>query len=623
MPRFSTLERKFIVSMLLPVLLITVAWLTAYGIFSYRSSKHDLEVRVHEITTAYTGALAKAIWDLDYEKVDLLVETIGVFPGVASVHVADDLGRRLAVRSGSPEVGDVIFEAVAPILRQDVIGETQIGELAISMHDGRLWAMTASRLADGVVLAVAVMLTIAIAAVTVNRRAILEPLRRLSTAIADTRMGNSYRTVEYRQNDEIGEVIAAYDALMLSLDRKDRLLKRHEADLEAARRKAEEANRLKSEFLASMSHEIRTPLNGVLGMAGLLHASRLGHEQREYVEAIQESGSLLLAIINDILDLAKIEAGRLTLESIDFELEPMIRSITSFWEPQARAKGLVMETVIDRLVEPTLLGDPTRIRQIAFNLLSNAIKFTESGYVRLEVGQERLERGMVRTCLTVLDTGIGVGAEGPSELFEKFTQADNSTTRRYGGTGLGLAISKQLVEAMGGAIGGENRAGGGSRFWFTIVCPPGQAPSAIARMPQAVAPDWEDAAASPLRILVADDNHINQRLILALLERHGHQVDIVENGLEAVEALRTAPYDAVLMDIQMPEMDGVTAARHIREMEGPAAEVPIIALTANAMKGDREGYVAAGLSDYVSKPIDAAELDRVIRKHAELQRAEA
>ena len=368
--------------------------------------------------------------------------------------------------------------------------------------------------------------------------------------------------------------------------------------MEEAARAMQEALRAKNEFLAVVSHEIRTPMNGVLGTAQLLQMTEMTEEQRRYVEAIQSSGETLLALINDILDLSKLDSGKVYLDQRPLHLRGVVKEVIELLRAQAQKKDLYLDTEIATEVPEWMTGDSHRIKQILTNLVGNAIKFTQHGGVRVAMHVQ--QNGEVLVC-QVQDSVIGITPDRVEHLLEKFSLVDSSITRRHGGTGLGLAICKKLVEGMGGVISVESKRHQGSIFTFRIPCS-----AAEPTLDRRLTADVALKTPAGLRVLLVEDNAVNQMLALGMLEKLGCQADLAENGQEALDKI-VAGYDLVLMDMQMPRMDGVTATRVIREMQ-LAPQPYIVALTANAMESDRQLCLAAGMNDFLAKPFKAAEL---------------
>jgi signal transduction histidine kinase/HPt (histidine-containing phosphotransfer) domain-containing protein len=409
-------------------------------------------------------------------------------------------------------------------------------------------------------------------------------------------------------------------AILYAIDRK-----RLRGDLELARDSAVEAARLRTEFLANMSHEIRTPLNDVIGMTRMLVDTSLSSDQREMIEIARSSAETLLRIVDDILDFLKISAGKTTLDEADFDLGLVVEGALSLFNEPASAKGIELDCMIDGDAPTRLRGDAGRLRQILSNLVGNAVKFTAKGAVTVRVGFVSESKNETVLRFTVRDTGVGIPLDGQRIIFNAFMQAEDSTSRRFGGTGLGLAISSQLVELMGGSIGVESVLGGGSTFWFTASFrhPSPEPGAGIADQLSMVSESSRRSVRlvesrvpakirGRTRILLVEDNLVNRQVAMRMIERIGYHADAVENGRTALEILARSTYDLILMDCQMPEMDGYSATREIRLREGALRHTPIIGLTAHALAGDREVCVRAGMDDYLPKPVMPEDLSEII-----------
>jgi signal transduction histidine kinase/ActR/RegA family two-component response regulator len=389
-------------------------------------------------------------------------------------------------------------------------------------------------------------------------------------------------------------------------------LKKMQETLQVARDAAESASRAKGSFLANMSHEIRTPMNGIIGLTDLIATSNLDSKQREYIDLVRSSASALLTIINDILDHSKIEAGKLLIESYTFDLRRLIQELTFSFSHAAQQKSVEFQSVVSPDVPQFVLGDASRLRQVLNNFLSNAVKFTSEGKVELRVAPLESPGKPDSLRFEISDTGIGISDAQLARLFNPFEQADDSTSRKFGGTGLGLAISKKLMEMMGGIAGCRSEYGVGSVFWCELPLP--ESTESRSRIEQsAMAPGMK-----PAYILLVDDVKVNLIVLSSMLQQWGHRIETATNGRQAIELMRTNKYDLVFMDCQMPEMDGYECTQIIRNPQTGALNpsVPIIAVTAHAMTGDKERCLASGMDDYISKPIDQGALQSKLSQWA-------
>ncbi len=396
-------------------------------------------------------------------------------------------------------------------------------------------------------------------------------------------------------------------------------LKRYKENLMQAKEQAEESSKVKSEFLANMSHEIRTPISGILGVVDLLKASSLSTQQKDYVSIIESSTDLLMTIINDILDLSKIEAGKMTLENIPFDIRKNLNDVLALFETKAKEKDLYLKLEVADDVPQVLVGDPVRIKQIYMNLISNAIKFTEKGGITIRASLKDSKKEKRQIHSEIIDTGVGIDKESRERLFKAFSQADVSTTRKHGGTGLGLAISQNLTIMMDGYIGVDSEPGKGSNFYFNIALTKGDPEQLRQKSKEQEEKKFSDGQFS---ILLVEDNKINQRVSSMLLRQLKQEVDIAENGRVAVDKVKERRYDVIFMDIHMPLMDGYEATEKIRmlEKENNQSPTPIVAVTANAVPEDREKCLNIGMDDYITKPFKKENLVNIFNQLSEKEK---
>ena len=602
--RGLSFENRIAISSLATAVVVLIAATGLFMLEQYQAEQRDLRRGQTELAEVMASELAPQVVAGNLGAVHATLVTLVKAPEITAASVQDLQGRSID-RVVEPQggYGSDSFVVAEPLVRDG----HKVGSLVMSSAQVGIGAILPRYLA----VCAALFFATAGLALFMGRwlaGLVIDPVNRLSQAMRDVTDSADYsQRLPIWAQDEFGLLTDSFNTLLIQLQANDGALHRAMIDLVEARDAAQAANVLKSQFLANMSHEIRTPLNGVLAMAQILNLGELTEVQRERVDVIRRSGEELLAVLNDVLDISRIEAGKMEIEYGEVDPEALAHKVRATFESVAETKkNLSFEVAVAPSALGPRRGDPTRVGQILNNLVSNALKFTSEGLVRVAI-EGVGERGEQGLRFTVTDTGVGIPAGNLAMLFEKFTQADSSNTRRFGGTGLGLALCRELAQMMRGDIEVKSVEGQGSVFTATLP---------LTRIADAAAADaaCADDEDRPLRILAAEDIPTNQLVLRTVLESFGVDLHMVDNGREALEAWQEANYDIILMDIQMPEMDGVAATLAIRAAEARSGRprTPIIAVSANAMTHHVKEYLAAGMDGHVAKPIELVKLHTAI-----------
>ncbi len=601
---------------------LLVSIIVLFNMKSYWVSFEQFEESLEGTATHQAKVLGHFMADKNQRAMDMVIGDVVRDHNIVGVYVYDAFDKIIA-QAGLPTA--LVLDA--PMVERAIFSDPQTrtefaGRMKIAYQDTYIKQLSYERVVFELLVVMVVVLSLLLAVMIFNRCQIEAPLAKLIELINSPDISDD--KFEVTSNDEISDVVNAFKDMRAREMEYSKALKRSKQNLEVkvqdrtkdlkrAIEKLEKASQTKDEFLSTMSHEIRTPMNGIIGLTELMLDHELDYETRRQAEMILSSSHMLLHILNDILDLSKLEASKYELQNEDFDLKELMTSVVHLFEENANQKQVSLTLDMNPCLPALWHGDMSRLRQVLVNLVSNATKFTQAGRVCIKVDIDGTHGSMHRVLFKVIDTGPGIPSNTQEQLFEKFTQLDGTHSRKYQGTGLGLAICKEIVTLMGGQIGVESELGQGSTFWFVLNLMPASDLPTISQTKDTIT---LEKAGEMLSVLVAEDNLVNQMVIKGILARKGiERVSIAQNGLEAVEMVKREHFDFILMDIQMPDMDGIAATKLIRELPNEKARTPIIALTANAMKGDKEKYLAVGIDDYLSKPIKRDELFEVIAQN--------